>query len=97
MSILPSRSMAIVRSRWLCWMSPLIASAAKPRARRRSASSSVDCLVRANTIIASKGSASRMRVRASSLCMPLTCQKRWRMLSAVRVLAAIVISTGLRM
>jgi hypothetical protein len=41
---------------------------------QRSASSSVAILVRANTIMPSKGSTSRMRVSASSLCMPLTSQ-----------------------
>jgi hypothetical protein len=42
-----------------------------------------------------EGSASRMRVSASSLCMPETSQKRWRMFAVV-VLAAIVTSRGLR-
>ena len=40
----------------------------------KNASSSVPNLVRAKTIMPSKVSASRMRVRASSLCKPLTIQ-----------------------
>src|SRR5690606_31771232 len=50
------------------------AAAAMPRAISLPASSSVPALVRANTIIASYGSASRIRVSASSLCRPLTNQ-----------------------
>jgi hypothetical protein len=61
-----------------------------------SASSSVPSLVRANTIIASNGSASRMRVIASSLCTPLTDQYLWRMLAAVVVVVLIATSTGSR-
>ena len=86
----------MVRSRWAWATSPLSAAAAKPRAASFSASSSVACLVRANTIMASKGSASRMRVRASSLCRPLTIHRRWRMVVAVVVLALIETSTGSR-
>jgi hypothetical protein len=70
----PSFNRWIVRSRCFCSMSPLIAAAARPRACSFSASSSVPALVRANTIMASYGSASRMRVSASSLCRPLTNQ-----------------------
>ena len=70
----PSLSRWMVRSRDFCSMSPLIAAAAMPRADNFSASSSVPSLVRANTIIASNGSASRMRVIASSFCRPLTSQ-----------------------
>jgi hypothetical protein len=44
MSMLPALSRAIVRSRCACSMSPLSASTAKPRASRRSASSSVAML-----------------------------------------------------
>ncbi len=84
----------MVRSRWAWATSPLMDAAEKPLACSFSASSSVACLVRAKTIMASKGSASRMRVSASSLCRPDTSQLRWRMFSAVRVLASIVTSTG---
>jgi hypothetical protein len=74
----------------------LIAMAASPRATSFSASSAVAILVRAKMIIASNGSASMMRVRASSLCAWLTGTNRWRVLAAVVVLAAIAISTGSR-
>ncbi len=57
----------MVRSRWFCAMSPLMAAAENPRARSFSATSSVACLVRTNTIIASKDSTSRIRVNASIL------------------------------
>ena len=68
MSSFASRSWLMVRSRWACTMSPLIAAAENPRARSRSASCSVTCLVRTKTIIPSKFSTSRIRVRASSFC-----------------------------
>ena len=84
----------MVRSRVFCSTSPLIAAALKPRAESFSASSSVPSLVRAKMIMASKGSASMIRVSASSLLMPLTIQKRWRMFSAVVVGALIAISAG---
>ncbi len=57
-----------VRSRTFCGTSPLIAVAEKPRARSFSASVSVSFLVRTKTIIPSKFSTSRMRVRASTFC-----------------------------
>jgi hypothetical protein len=57
-----------------CWMSPLMAAAEKPRACSLLASSSVPSLVREKMIMPSKFSASRMRVSASSLCMPDTSQ-----------------------
>ena len=90
----PSFSWSMVRSRWAWLMSPLMAAAEKPRACSFCASSSVASLVRAKMIMPSNGSTSRMRVSASSLCRPETCQQRWRMFSAVRVLASIWISTG---
>jgi len=46
----------------------------EPRASSFSTRSTVACLVRANTSMASKGSTSRIRVNASSLCMPDTSQ-----------------------
>ena len=64
----------MVRSRCACTMSPLIAAAENPRARSRSASSSVPCLVRTKMIIPSKVSTSRMRVSASSLLECATCR-----------------------
>ncbi len=67
MSIEPSLSWAMVRSRTACGMSPLMAAAAKPRARSFSATSSVACLVRTKTIMASPCSTSRRRVSASIL------------------------------
>ena len=62
----------MVRSRCTWAMSPLIAAAENPRARSFSATSSVACLVRTNTIIASKGSTSRILVRASIFRLPAT-------------------------
>ena len=56
-----------MRSRWFCAMSPLMAAAEKPRARSFSAISSVSCLVRTKTIMASNSVTSRMRVIASNL------------------------------
>ena len=73
MSIEPSLSELIVRSRTACGMSPLMAAAENPRARSFSATSSVACLVRTKTIIASKGSTSSRRVSASILRGPATC------------------------
>ena len=67
-----SRSAAMVRSRWLCGISPLMAAAENPRARSLSATSSVACLVRTKTIIASNGSTSSTRVSASILRGPAT-------------------------
>ena len=58
----------MVRSRCAWATSPLIAAAEKPRARSRSASTSVACLVRTKMIIPSKFSTSRIRVSASSFC-----------------------------
>ena len=52
--------------------SPLMAAAANPRARSFSATSSVACLVRTKTIIASNGSVSRIRVSASIFRGPAT-------------------------
>ena len=72
MSTLPSFSAAMVRSRCACGMSPLMAAAENPRARSFSATSSVACLVRTNTIIASNGSTSSTRVSASILRGPAT-------------------------
>ena len=57
-----------VRSRTFCATSPLIAVAENPRARSFSASVSVSFLVRTKTIIPSKFSTSRIRVRASTFC-----------------------------
>jgi len=54
----------------------LIAAALKPRLLSRSASSTVAIFVRTNTITASKGSTSSMRVSASSLWVPATIQTR---------------------
>nr|CRL82847.1 hypothetical protein CPGR_06074 [Mycolicibacter nonchromogenicus] len=68
--MLPFFSAVMVRSRCACAMSPLIAAAENPRARSFSATSSVACLVRTKTIIASKGSTSSTRVRASILRGP---------------------------
>ena len=62
----------MVRSRCACAMSPLIAAAENPRARSFSATSSVACLVRTKTIIASNGSTSSSRVSASILRGPAT-------------------------
>ena len=62
----------MVRSRCACAMSPLMAAAENPRARSFSATSSVACLVRTKTIIASNGSTSRTRVSASILRGPAT-------------------------
>lgn len=55
-----------------CGMSPLMAAAENPRALSFSATSSVACLVRTKTIIASNGSTSRTRVSASILRGPAT-------------------------
>ena len=67
---MPSLSDAMVRSRTACGMSPLIAAAENPRARSFSATSSVACLVRTNTIIASNCSTSSSRVSASIFAVP---------------------------
>ena len=63
-----------VRSRSAWGMSPFSAAAANPRAWSFSASSAVIALVRAKMIMASKLSASRMRVNASILWVPATYQ-----------------------
>ena len=68
MSSLPDFSWLTVRSRCTWSMSPLIAAAEYPRARSFSASSSVTFFVRTKTIMPSKFSTSRMRVRASTFC-----------------------------
>ena len=94
MSRRPDLSWSMVRSRWFWAMSPLMAAAVKPRARSFSASSSVSCLVRTKTIIASNSSTSRTRVSASSLLRWAVMRNRWRMLSAVRVCDLTVISCG---
>ena len=51
-------------------------------------------LVLTKIIIPSNVSASRMRVSASSLCTPLTIQKRWRMNSADALVTLMVICSG---
>lgn len=84
----------MVRSRWAWTMSPLIAAAEKPRARSRSARSSVACFVRTKMIIASNCSTSRIRVRASSLRWCDTSTQRWEMFADVVVFDLTVISTG---
>ncbi len=68
MSSLPDFSCPMVRSRCGCAMSPLIAAAENPRACSFSASVSVSFLVRTKTIMPSKFSVSRMRLRASTFC-----------------------------
>ncbi|OUE08531.1 hypothetical protein CMsap09_06260 [Clavibacter michiganensis] len=94
MSSLPDFSCSTVRSRCACATSPEIAAAAYPRARSFSASVSVSFLVRTNTIMPSKFSTSRMRVRASTFWGYDTMRYRCVVFAEVVVLFLTVISSG---
>ena len=96
MSIRPSLRRCTVFSRCAWGTSPLSASAENPRAPSFSASSAVALRVRTKTITPSLSSVSRMRVRASSLCMPEATQQRWRMVAAVLVAVRIFTRRGSR-
>ena len=84
----------MVRSRWAWTRSPLIADAAKPRDLSFSASTSVACLVRTNTIIPSPDSTSRTRVRASSLACCITWIQRCRTVAVDVLASGVAMSTG---
>ena len=93
----PFLSCATVSSRRFWAISPLSAALAYPRASNISDSSTVIVRVRTKISIPSKGSASRIRVRASTLfSFPLTSQCRWRILSAADVRSLISICAGSR-
>ena len=85
-----------MRSRWFWAMSPLRAAAECPRASKRSAKSTVAVLVRTKIIEPSIfSSASKIRVKASNLCPPLTIKYFCLMVVAVAVFCLIMTSTGL--